>query len=564
MRRPVLSLLPLFFPRARLLVACQLGLLVATGLNLAGPYLLSVAIDRDIGGNDIQGLKGTAALYLVVVLANLLVTYSGRVGMESAAQSAMFLLKKRLFAHLLRHDFAFHDKQTSGRLITRVQGDTDALRVLFTEVVLSLPADLALLVGMFGVLSWKAPAAGLLIATVLPVYIVLFLIFRRYAPPLFLETRRLKAEVTGFYTEHLKAMPTFQLFGRTSWARREAQRLNASLYNIQSRADVAPVFYFNAVFLVRSLAFAAVLFFGGLKVAEGVLSVGALVMGLGYLRLIFNPLMRLSVHLSTVERARAAALRIRDILDEEPKIQDPERPAAWPGLQKGIRLSGVRFAYTEDTPVLRGIDLEIPAGCSVGIVGATGCGKSTLVNLLLRFREISEGSISIDGVDIRELAQADLRTAMALVPQDVLLLPGTLLENLGGDRNKAQAALDALGLGFDLDREVDLQGSGLSRGERQLLTFARALVEDPDLLLLDEATSSVDPATEARIQQALKHLQADRTTIMVAHRLATVVHCDFICVLAHGRLVEKGTHRELLAKGGIYQALYELQQGRAA
>ncbi len=562
---PLLRLAPLFRPQWRLLGLCEVGLLVGTALNLAGPYLVAVAVDQDIAGGDWTGLRNTALLYLAVLLLNLLATYASRVGLEVAAQRAMLQLKQRLFGHLVHHDLAFHDAHPSGRLITRVQGDTEALKVLFTEVILSIPADLLLMVGMFWVLGTQAPHLVGWVAAVLPPYALLFLWFRKVSPPRFLAVRKIQASLTGFATEHLRAMPTLQLLGRTPWARRMADELNAEIYDQETRAHLLPVYYLNAVVLVRTVGVAGVLFFGGRAVAAGDLTVGALLMGLGYLRQMFNPLMRLSFNITMLERARAAAIRLAELEDRTPTIRDAPDAVAWPGLGEALVLDDVSFHYSEQAPVLERLRLRLGAGEHVGLVGVTGSGKSTVLNLLLRFRDPTAGRITVDGVDLRTIRLAELRRRVGLVLQDVLLLPGTVLENLGGEPDRAQGALDALGVELPLDHLLEEGGQNLSRGERQLLTFARALVHDPQLLLLDEATSAIDPATEARVQAALATLQEGRTTLTVAHRLATVRACDRILVLdGDGQVAEEGTHDHLVASGGLYAAMLQLQQGDAA
>ena len=322
--------------------------------------------------------------------------------------------------------------------------------------------------------------------------------------------------------------------------------------------------YFNLVMLVRALGMVLLLWIGAGQVAAGIITIGALVMGLGYLRQMFNPLFRLSFQLTTIERARAAAIRIAEILDTPRTIHDPATPVAWPGLKDAVRLEAVDFHYAEGNPVLRGVSLEVPAGTHVGIVGATGAGKTTVLNLLLRFRDPTAGRVTIDGVDLRAMAVEEARGRIGLVLQDVHLFAGSVLDNLGGDREAAGRALRTLGLDVSLDKPLVDGGANLSRGERQLITFARALVRDPELLVLDEATSAVDPATEARVQGALDRLQAGRTTVTVAHRLTTVRGCDRIYVLGQGEVKEQGTHDQLIAARGLYAALYSLQVGEVA
>jgi ABC-type multidrug transport system fused ATPase/permease subunit len=560
----LLRLAPLFRPQRGLLIACVLGLCGATVLTLLGPWIVANAIDRGISGGDEALLLRFATAWLATVLAQMVVTYLSRIGIERVAQGAMLRLKEQLFDHLVGHDQAFHDQHTSGRLLTRVQGDTQALQVLFAEVVLSTPADVALVVGMFAMLLAKSPHLAAIVFVVAPPWALAFWLFRKYSPPLFIAERETRARLTGFLTEHVRAMPTLQRFDREAWVRKRAAELNDEVVDREVAQGFSTVVFFNGVFMIRSLGFALVLWGGSWLVSRELLTVGGVVMGLGYVRQMFNPLMRLSHNLSTIERARAAASRIGDILDSPRTIRDPERPVPWPGIRRAVRIEGVRFAYTEGTEILKGVDLEIPAGARVAVVGATGSGKSTLVNLLLRFRDPNEGRVTVDGVDLRELAVADLRGHVGLVLQDVHLFEGTVLENLGGDPEKARKALDRLGIGLPLDAEIAPDGKNVSRGERQLLTFARALVNDPDLLVLDEATSAIDPATEARVQAALEALQAGRTTFIVAHRLATVVGCDRIYVMADGQVVEWGTHAELLARRGPYAALYQLQHGMAA
>ena len=564
MKHPLLRLAPLFRRSSGLLILGSVALLLGTACNLAGPWIVAQAIDVDFVNRDVAGLVTSGLLYLACLVGNGVLTYLGRLVLEIVGQRAMYDLKVQIFDHLIHHDLAFHDTQNSGRIITRVQGDTESLRVLFSEVILAFPADLCLVIGIFAVLGTTAPDIAPFVFAVLPPYIILLMIFRRISPPRFLKVRRFAAQLTGFFAEHLRAMPILRLFDREVWLRDRAEGLNKGVYQAQFIAELQAVWYFNCNFLIRSLGMVGILWIGAGQVAAGAITLGALVMALGYLRQLFSPLMRLSFQFTTIERARAAAIRIAEILDVPRTIDDPESPTPWPGLRDAVRLEDVRFHYEENHEVLRGVDLEIAAGTNVGIVGSTGSGKSTILNLLLRFRDPTIGRVTVDGVDVRDLAIDDLRGRCGLVLQDVHLFAGTVLDNLGGDRDAAQRALHELGLReFSLDHEVAEGGGNLSRGERQLLTFARALVGGPEFLVLDEATSAVDPETEARVQNALEHLRTGRTTVTVAHRLATIRHCDNIYVLADGCVHESGTHNQLMALDGVYANLAHLQEGTA-
>ena len=561
MSHPLVRLAPLFRKSKALLLVGVCGLLAGAMLNVAGPWIIARAIDVDFANRDKAGLVIKGLLFCGILVANVAVTYGSRIVLEVVGQRAMFRLKLKLFDHLVDHDLAFHDRHTSGKLITRVQGDTEALRVLFAEVLLAFPADICLFIGMFTVIWFTAPAVAPLVFAVIPPYVVLFIIFRHFSPPRFLALRRVLAQLTGFVSEHLRAMPVLQTFGREKWAREQSEALYKDIYRTELVAHLQPVWYINSVVLTRALGIVLLLWIGAGLVAEGDLTVGGLVMGLAYLRLMFNPLMRLSFQLTTIERARAAAIRIAKLLDWRRTIVDPRSPQPWPGVGTGMGLDAVGFFYDEGTPVLTDVDLDIPAGANVGIVGATGAGKTTILNLLLRFRDPTEGRVAVGGADLRDLSVEDLRAHIGLVLQDVHLFPGTILDNLGGDVDQARTALDVLGLDdFPLEQQITEGGSNLSRGERQLLTFARALINDPDILVLDEATSAVDPATEVAVQEALERLQSGRTTVIVAHRLATVRHCDRIYVMGHGQVQEVGTHDELMAQNGVYAALSRLQE----
>ncbi|MES2640814.1 MAG: ABC transporter ATP-binding protein [Myxococcota bacterium] len=561
-------LLPWFRPHVGRLVLYEALLLGATVLSLSSSWLVGRALDVDVAGNDRDGLLRTAVLYAGAVLGAGGLTWAARVGIERIAQDVMRGVKERLFAHLLDHDLAFHDQHPPGRLMARVQGDTEALRTLLSEVVLQAGPDLLLFVGLLGVLTIKAPLMAALVAATLPIYAVLLYGFRRVSPQRFLHAREVAARLTGFVAEHLRALPLLRAYGRVDWMLARAERLSEEKFEADYRAGLAMVWFFNSLFAVRTVAYAAILWVGAVAVSRGALTLGVLLMTLDYLRKMFEPFIRLQFHLVTLEKARAGERRIRELLAQEPTIRAPAAPAPWPGLVDALRLEDVHLAYIPGVPVLRGLSLAVPAGRHVALVGATGSGKSTLVQLFFRFRDADAGRVTVDGVDVRTLDPAVLRAHIGLVLQAVHVLPGTVAENLGVDAPTAARLLAEVGLDGRLapDSLVGEGGTALSRGEAQLLCFARAIATDPSVLVLDEATAAMDPATEARIQ-ALLAARPGRTRVTVAHRLRTVADADHIYVVDKGTVAESGTHAALLALGGRYAQLWRAQlaaEGAAA
>jgi ATP-binding cassette subfamily B protein len=502
-----------------------------------------------------------------VLLAGLL-TWVARVSIERLAQDVMRGVKEELFAHLLDHDIALHDELPPGRMISRVQGDTEAMRTLLSEVVLQAGPDVALFVGLLAVLFWTAPLMGWIIAGTLPLYAFLLVGFRRVTPPRFLASREVAARLSGFVSEHLRALPLLRAYERVPWMLGRAERLSEEKYQADYRAGIATVWFFNTLFGIRALATSAVLWVGALAVGHGALTIGVLLMALDYLRKMFEPFIRLQFHIVTIEKARAGEQRLRALLSRVATIRVPTAPVAWPGLRDALVLEDAHLAYVPGVPVLRGVSLRFAAGTKVALVGATGSGKSSILQLLFRFRDPDAGRVLVDGVDIRTLDPAVLRAHIGLVQQTVQVLPGTVAENLGVDEARAAALLETVGLSARLTATTPVGegGTALSRGEAQLLCFARAIAADPEVVVLDEATAAMDPATEARIQAVLD-ARADRTRILVAHRLRTVADADLIYVIEGGALAESGTHAELLARNGRYAALWRAQlaaEGAAA
>lgn len=543
--------------RARGVLIAEALLLGATALSLGSTWLVGRAVDRHVPARDEAGLAAAAAGYVAAVLGGAALTWLARVRIEREAQAALVAVKERLFAHLVEHDLALHDREGSGRLLSRVTSDVDALRLLFSEVLLTAPADLVLFAGMLGILAVQAPPLAAVAAGSLPLFAALLYGYRRVSPRRFLAAREQAAAVSGFVAEHLRALPLVRSYGRVEWLRARGRAGSAAKYTADLGAGMAGVWFFNLLFGVRTMMLAAMVWVGAEAVAAGTLTLGVLLVGLDYARKMVDPFVRLQFHLSTIERARAGAVRVDDLLRAEPEVRAPADPAPWPGLGRGLTVEGVRFAYPGGRAALDGVDLAVGPGERVGVVGPTGGGKSTLLQLLFRFRDPGAGRVCVDGVDIRTLDPAELRRRIGLVHQAVHLLPGTVAENLGCSPARAAALLVDLGLDRRLapDTRVGDGGEPLSRGEAQLLCVGRALAGEPPILVLDEATAAMDPATEARVR-ALLAARPDRAVVWVAHRLRTVEGCDRIVVIEAGRVVETGDHASLLAQGGRYAALW--------
>lgn len=564
MSSPLLALAPLLAARWRPLAAGVLGLSVASACNIAAPILAAEAIDIDLAAHDRLGLIRRSLSVAAAVAVAWVSTLLAKLALETTVQKSLADLKAKLFDHLLSLDATFHDQTPSGSLIGRVSGDVEALRILLVEVLFALPADMILALGMLAALQQRAPAiAGPVFASI-PLYLLLFVLFRIVAPPLFQRQRSYVSRVTASLAETSRALPALGAIGRQRWATDRAAALVRESWRADVIANLQPIWYFNAASALRTLATSGLLLWGSAAISEGRATVGTLLLAISYLRQIFQPLMRLSDHLSTLERARASAVRVETLLSTRSALVEPERPVPWPGLSREITFERVDFSYREGTPVLRSLDLSIPAGSRLGIVGPTGSGKSTLIDLLLRLRDPVAGRVCIDGTDIRQISLSEIRARTALVLQDVQLIPGTVLENLGCDEVSALRALGAVGLPWPLDRAVS--DASLSRGERQMLTLARALASSPSLIVLDEATSAIDPSTEATLEEVLDRIAREGaiTVVIVAHRLRTVRRCDRIVVLQDGAIEESGDHLSLLERGGIYAELVRKQSAGAA
>lgn len=558
-------LLPYFRPALRRLLAVEALLLCGSAASLAASWAMGHAVDAAAAPDATwAGIVGGAVGYAALVALAAALTWVARVRIEAVAQEAMLAVKQRLFAHLLRHDVALHDRYGSGALLARVSGDVEAMRLLFSEVLLQLPGDAALVLGMFVVLGRTAPVLMWVVAASLPLWLGLVVGYRRVSPAAFSEVRAQASSISGWMAESVAAIPLLRALDRTGFAQERTAAMGRSRFAADLRYGLHSVWFFNGLFAVRAATLAVVVWLGAGQVASGALTAGVLLLAVDYVRKMVEPFLRLQFHITTIERARVGSARVKELLDTPRTITDPPSPVAWSGVGDGVQLDAVAFGYSPEVTLFRGVSLRIPAGQRWAVVGPTGGGKSSLIQLLARFRDPSAGAVTIGGVPLDRMAVADVRAHVGLVTQAVQLLPGTVAENLGlaGDAARVRTLLAEVGLTHRLgpDTVVGAGGETLSRGEVQLLCLARTLAREPEILLLDEATSAMDPDTEARVLAVLA-ARPGRTTITVAHRLRTVMDSDRILVFDRG-VVEAGTHAELVHAGGAYAALWRAQAAR--
>jgi ATP-binding cassette subfamily B protein len=593
-------------PYRRHVVVASIAIVGHSIVELAPPLLTKRVLDRYIPAGDVAGLGRMAALYLAVLLTSFALDYLQTWTMQMAGQRIMFDLRMEIYEHLHRLDVRFFDRNPVGRLMTRVTTDVDALNELFTAGVVSVCGDLVTLTGIMAVLIWMDWRLALVAFSVLPLVALIAHWFRTNVRESYRTVRTLIARINAFLQERITGTMTVQLF------RREARDYETfdEIDRAHRDANVQSIFYYAvfypAVELVSALAASLIIWRGGHWVLEGSLTLGALVAFFQYSQRFFRPISDLSEKFNVLQAAMASSERIFALIDTPVAIEsgfgvrdsgfEGRLSPPGDGVASGVAPANVRpetggfripnsesripgkisfdhvtFSYVDGEPVLKDVSFEVRPGQRIGIVGATGSGKTTIMNLLLRFYDVQKGRVTIGGVDVRDMDPHQVRATFGMVLQDVHLFSGTIADNvrLGNDRIDDAAvrrALEAVHADRFVDRlplgaatVVAERGASLSVGEKQLLSFARALAFDPPVLILDEATSSVDTETELLIRDALDVIMQGRTTIAIAHRLSTIQHMDRILVLHKGQLRESGTHDELLAQRGIYYRLFQLQ-----
>lgn len=562
-------------------------------LELAGPAIIAVSVDLFVKPGHVEavgfsrhvgewlvahnmnfdpaaGIQAAAMLYLSILVVGFGVMYTQMVLMNMMGQYVMYDLRKQIFGHLQRLDVGFFDRNPVGRLITRVTTDVDALNEMFTAGFVAIFGDIFVLAGIVAVLfamNWKL---ALVLFSITPFIALVSIWFRRGARLTYRQVRARIAAINAFLQEHLSGMSVVQLFNREPEESSKFETLNAK----HRDANIDSIFYYAVFYpvidLIQSTGIALIVWYGGGQVIRGSLSLGALIAFFQYAQRFYEPISDLSEKYNILQSAMAASERIFKLLDtpavivanaEQVKLEDVEQ----------IEFRNVWFAYNGEEWVLKDVSFKVTRGERVAIVGHTGAGKTTITSLLLRFYDIQKGEIRINGIEIRKIELASLRRLFAIVQQDFFLFSGTIANNIAlGDETISREAIESAAgrvqadpfirrLDNAYDSQVRERGAGLSVGEKQLLSFARALAFDPPVLILDEATSSIDTETERLIQEAIAVLMAGRTSLVIAHRLSTIRSADAILVFHHGEIRERGTHEVLMQLNGLYRKLYELQ-----
>lgn len=573
-RRIVVYLMPYrgWVALAFVLVLC------ASFLGPLRPKLVQIAIDDYIVIGDLNGLQGFIWILIGVLFAEGILAFITGYLTQWIGQRAIYDVRTKVYRHIQNQPLAFFDKTPIGKLITRTTSDVESLSDVLSAGIVTILGSvfrIFFIAAFMFSLNWRL---ALVTLAALPVMLYVTFWFRKKVREQYRETRKQVARLYSFVQEHVTGMTIVQLFNREKEELRRFKEINGD----HRQAQIRTIFYFAlfwpAVDIIASSALGLVLWYGGVRAMGSALSVGVLIAFIQYARQFFEPIRNLSDQYNTLQSAMAGAERIFGLLDKDFAIEETDSPVDIAEFEGHIEFKNVWFTYDKETEdddeknwILQDVSFVVKPGQTAAVVGATGAGKTTIINLLLRFYEIDKGQILVDGIDIADMRLADLRRHIGLVLQDVFLFSGSVernitLENEEIDREAVEEAARLIGADAFINKladgythDVRERGASLSHGQRQLLSFARALVYNPSILVLDEATSSIDTETEELIQNALEKLIEGRTSMVIAHRLSTIQDADCILVMHRGKLREQGTHQELLALGGLYRKLYELQ-----
>ncbi|MEN8193682.1 MAG: ABC transporter ATP-binding protein [Bacteroidota bacterium] len=558
-------------PYSKYVVIAILMNVVVAALGPVRPYLTKIAIDDYIVNSDYNGLIIISVLLIGTLLFQAIVQYFLTYFTQLMGQKIIFDLRTKLFAHIQKLALKYFDKTPIGRLVTRVTNDVESLNDLFSSGIVMIFSDVFIiiwiLVFMF-FMSWQLTLVSL---SVLPILVYATFLFRKKVRESYRDVRFQLARLNSYMQEHVSGMNIIQIFTKGQDETDKFADINAG----HRKANIDSIFYYAIFYpiveILSSFAIALIIWYGGGNVVQGTMTIGVLFAFIQYTEMFFRPIRDLSEKYNIMQTAMASSERIFKLLDNETFINDPVSPKRLCKFEGNIEFKNVWFAYNKDDYVLKDISFNVYAGETVAIVGATGAGKSSIINLLNRFYDINKGEILVDELDLRTITKEDLRKHISIVLQDIYLFSGTIKSNINlgdssiSDEEIVQAAKTVGAHDFisklpnQYDEVVKEKGATLSVGQKQLISFARALAFNPQILILDEATSSIDTESEILIQKAIQKLLLGRTSIVIAHRLSTIQKSDKIIVLHKGEIKEVGTHQQLLNKRGIYYKLYQLQ-----
>jgi len=559
------------YPYRFRVVVSLLLLLAVSMLALAGPYLTKVAIDDYIRVGRYEGLDQIALIFIMVLVGSFVFQFLQYTTMQYIGQRVIFDLRTQVFAHLHKMSFQFFDRNPIGKMMTRTVNDVEVLNEMLTSGLILVFSDLFTLVGIFLMLAWLDWRLMLMVCAIFP---FLYLATQAYRVRARDALRKNRAHITTLNStleENLSGMTTVQLFNQENAQYQKFTETNRDKLKEDLRSLHYNSIYLPSIDVFSAIGIGLVIWYGGGRLVQGELMLGVLVAFLMYLQKFFEPIRDMAEKFNIIQTAMASSERIFELLDTPEELPNPERPQAVSRVTGNIEFENVWFAYNKDDYVLKDVSFSLKEGESLAIVGATGSGKSTIINTLLRFYDIQKGRITIDGVSLKDMNKQDVRRHMALVQQDVFLFSRNIIDNIRlGNTSLGLAEVESVAqsvhshhfinnLPFKYEQELIERGSSLSMGQRQLLSFARALAFDPRILILDEATSNVDTETERQIQTAIQELMKGRTSIVIAHRLSTLKTVDKVLVLKQGEVQEFGTRQELLRNKGIYYDLLKLQ-----
>jgi ATP-binding cassette subfamily B multidrug efflux pump len=559
--------------RKQLILAIVL-VLSASGISLIGPLITRMAVDDFIMVGNMRGLDLITLVWLLVLCANWFISYWRIRTMSWIGQKVVHSIRRDLFDHLMRLSFDYYDKVPVGKTITRFTSDVDRLNELLTSGIVNVVSESLMLIGIMVIMMRLDLRLALLCFAVLPALAYLVTGFRSKITRAERDERSKVSEMNAYLQENISGVRVVQAFCREDENLSRFDKVSRAVYDAAMRVIYLFSFFWPCVDMTSVIGTVPVLWYGGLQVAKGTLSFGTLIAFIAYVGQFFGPIRNLSQVYRTLQRAMAGGERIFRLLDTEVSIKERPNAVELPRIKGDVVFDNVYFAYEGDNYVIKGFDLEVEAGETIALVGHTGAGKTSIINLLSRMYDVSEGRILIDGINVRDVTLSSLRKQVAIVLQEPFLFSGSIKENLRyGKPDANDSAIESVckRLGIDdfirrfhrgYDTEVEERGSKLSSGQRQLVSFARALLADPAILILDEATASIDTYTERLIQAALRELLKGRTSFVIAHRLSTVREADRIVVIENGTIVEQGTHDQLIKARGRYYHLYTMQFAR--